>query len=288
MGQETALKDKKEAVLAKFENELSVAGYSKRTIEMYRYYVEEFLDFSNKPPESTSREDIIAFLAKKSSENAKGTTLALIYAALKFFFHSHLKQKIMDDIKRPKKAKKLPAVMTKEEVYAIINAAKTPQSRLLLKLLYSSGLRVSEATNLKITNLDLNEKTAVVRGGKGNKDRMVILSEEWINEFKKFLENRKNKSEFVFCKKNGQPISADTVQRIVRKCRKKAKIQKNITPHSFRHSFATHLLESGENIRKIQELLGHSSLSTTQIYTTISTEELKKVKSPLDTLKQKA
>ncbi|MCX6802378.1 MAG: tyrosine-type recombinase/integrase [Candidatus Diapherotrites archaeon] len=275
----------KTAALARLRDELAVAGYSARTAEMYLGYVEDMLDFSKKAPETITRDDVMAFLSKKSAENVKGATMALVYAALKFYFHAHLKRKIMEDIKRPKKAKKLPAVMTKDEVRAIINVASGTQNRLILGLLYSSGLRVSEIVNLKIGSLDLKEKTAAVRGGKGNKDRMVILSESWAKEFGEFVSKRKAQSEFAFCKKNCKPISVDTVQRLVRKCRKLAGIEKNITPHSFRHSFATHLLEAGENIRKIQELLGHSSLSTTQIYTMISTEELKKVKSPLDSLK---
>jgi len=274
----------KSTALKGFEEEMSVAGYSPRTIEMYVCYVEEFLGFFGKPPRSAKRQDVISFLAKKKAENAKGATMALAYAALKSFFHSHLKHKIMDDIKRPKKGKKLPVVMTKGEVRAIINAASTKRDKLILELLYSSGLRVSEAVKLKTSELDLSEKTATVRGGKGNKDRLVILSGAWIGEFKEYLSTRKAQCEYVFSKENGTQLSVDMVQWIVRSCRKKAGIKKNVTPHSFRHSFATHLLEAGESIRKIQELLGHSDLSTTQIYTKVSTDELKKVKSPLDSL----
>lgn len=275
---------KKTEILKRFKEELVVAGYSARTIEMYLCYVEELFDFVQKPPARIGRADIISFLAKKKAENVKGTTMALVYAALKFFFHSHLKLNIMDDIKRPKKGKKLPVVMTKEEVKAIITAAPRKRDKLILKLLYSSGLRVSEIVNLKIRDLDLGEKTATVRGGKGNKDRLIILSESWIDEIKEYFSKRCYQSEYVFSKGNGMPLSVDTVQRIVRESRERAGIKKNITPHSFRHSFATHLLEAGENIRKIQELLGHSNLSTTQIYTKVSTDELKKVKSPLDSL----
>ena len=274
----------KSEILRRFGEELSVAGYSPRTIEMYVCYVEGFLGFYSKPPRSATRQDVISFLAKKKAENAKGATMALVYSALKSFFHSHLKHKVMDDIKRPKKGKKLPVVMTKEEVRAIINAASTKRDRLILELLYSSGLRVSEIVKFKTMEMDLGERTATVRGGKGNKDRLVILSGAWIVGFREYLSARKAQSEYVFSKENGSPLSVDMVQWIVRECRKRAGIKKNVTPHSFRHSFATHLLEAGENIRKIQELLGHSDLSTTQIYTRVSTEELKKVKSPLDSL----
>jgi len=270
--------------LKRLEDELSVAGYSPKTKEMYLIYVEEMLLYLNMPPASISRENVISFMAHKKEEGLKGTTMALVFASLKFFFHTHLKHKIMEDIKRPKKAKKLPVVMTKEEVRRILKAAPTTRDRLILQFLYSSGLRVSEIVNMERNSLELTERTAVVRGGKGNKDRLIILAETWCDNMKKYFNEMPNKSDYVFSGENGSKLSVDTIQRIVRVSRKKAGIQKNVTPHSFRHSFATHLLEEGESIRKIQELLGHADLSTTQIYTKVSAEELKKVKSPLDLL----
>lgn len=277
--------EEKEKWLRLFEQEIMVAGYSKKTLEMYKYYLREFFDFVNKKPESVERYDIMAFLAKKKEEiDAKGTTLALIYAALKFFFHNFLKRNIFNDIKRPKKAKKLPVVLTKDEITKLLNAITNKRNKLMIEFIYSTGARVSECANLKIKELQFDECTATIRGGKGNKDRLIILSKKWVNEIKEYLAKRKVVSEFVFTNNEGKPISVDTIQRILRKARIKAGINKKITPHSLRHSFATHLLESGESIRKIQELLGHADLSTTQIYTKVSTEELKKVKSPFDSI----
>ena len=174
--------------------------------------------------------------------------------------------------------------MGRPEVRSFIKAAKKKGSRLIIELLYSSGLRVSEAVKMQLEDLNMKEHIAKVRGGKGNKDRIVILSKDWIKKYKKYLAKRKIKSPFVFAKKNSQPFSTDAVQRLVKKSAKRAGIQKKVTPHTLRHSHATHLLEAGENIRTIQELLGHSSLATTQIYTHVSLENLKKVKSPLDRL----
>lgn len=268
-----------------FRRELIVGGFSARTLKMYLLYLREFLEFVNKDPLKVSREDIIAYMAHKKQNNATDSTMCLVYSALRHFFKEYLKSEVMEDIKRPKKGTKLPVVMTRKEVSKIIDAASRKKDKLILMLLYSSGLRVSEVTKLKINDLNLAEKTAIVRGGKGNKDRIVILSDFWINDLNAYLQKRKANSEYVFSDYLGRPISVDTIQRIVRKARIKAGINKNVTPHSFRHTFATHLLERGENIRKIQELLGHSNLSTTQIYTKVSIEELKKVKSPLDELK---
>jgi len=275
-------------VILNFKNELTITGYSKRTLTMYQLYVKDFLEFTNKPADALSRNDVVNFLAHKKEEGVSNITLALVHSSLKFFTHNFLKKKIMDDIKSPKRAKKLPSVLTLKEVKDLIKAAKAKRDRLIVEFLYSSGCRVSECAKLKVTDIEFKERIAKVRGGKGNKDRIIILSTEWLKHIKKYLKNKKINSDFVFSKKNGKPISVDTIQRIIKNSSEKAGIQKHITPHTLRHSYATHLLEAGESIRKIQELLGHSNLSTTQIYTSISTEQLKKVQSPLDKLTHKA
>ncbi|MFH1240672.1 MAG: site-specific tyrosine recombinase/integron integrase [Candidatus Diapherotrites archaeon] len=274
-------------VILNFKNELTITGYSKRTLIMYQLYVKEFLEFTNKPVDDLSRNDIVNFLAHKKENNTSNATLALVYSSLKFFTHSFLKKKIMEDIKSPKRAKKLPSVLTQKEVKDLIKASKAKRDRLIVEFLYSSGCRVSECVKLKVNDLEVKERIAQVRGGKGNKDRIIILSTEWLKHLKQYLKNKKHESDFVFSKKNGKPLSVDTIQRIIKTTSEKAGIQKHVTPHTLRHSYATHLLESGESIRKIQELLGHTNLSTTQIYTSVSTEQLKKVQSPLDKLAHK-
>lgn len=271
--------------LQKFRQELLVSGYSKRTMKMYLCYFNEFTRSFNRPVAQAERQDIVAFLAeKKEKGNVSNATLALAHASLHFFFHNVLHKKIVEDIKIAKKAKKLPTVLTKEEVRELIKATKPKRNRLIVEFLYSSGCRVSECVKLKTENINFKERIASIRGGKGNKDRTIILSNQWLKKAKKYIARKKAKTAYVFSKKNGKPLSSDTVQRIVKEAAEKAGIQKRVTPHALRHSYATHLLEAGENIRKIQELLGHSDLSTTQIYTRVSMQELKKVKSPLDRL----
>ena len=267
-----------------FKDELTIAGYSKRTIKMYTFYTEKFLKARGKPLKEISRADIVSFLAKEKEAGVTNSTVALIHAALKYFFHNIHKTLLLEDIKSPKRAKKLPIVLTRQEIKGLIKAAKPKRNRLIVEFLYSSGCRVSECTKLKGVDIDLGDRIGPVRGGKGNKDRLIILSKEWVKYLKKYLKGKKVKSEFVFSKKNGKQLSSDTIQRIVRNAAEKAGIHKHVTPHTLRHSFATHLLEAGENIRKIQELLGHENLTTTQIYTSVSTEQLKKVQSPLDNL----
>jgi len=277
--------EEKERVLDKVRQELIISGYSKRTRIMYLCYLKDFLNRLKKPLDEVTRDDLVGYLAsKKEGSNLSNASLSLVHSALKFLFHNILKNKIIDDIRTPKKAKKLPTVLTIKEVKELIKATKAGRNRLIVGFLYSSGVRVSEAVNIKLMDMNLDEKIARVKGGKGNKDRVIILSTNWIKELKKYLKRRKIPSDFVFCKKNGKPISTNAVQRIVKSAAIKAGIEKKVSPHSLRHSFATHLLEGGENIRKIQELLGHTNLSTTQIYTSVSTEELKKVRSPFDNL----
>lgn len=273
------------SLLKRFRQELLISGYSQRTMKMYETYVKMLLEKTKKNPEEINREDIVGFLAEmKEKKNSSNATLALSNSAIKYFFHKFLGKNVAENISLPKKTKKLPTVLSKQELKDLFKAAKTGRNKLLLEFLYSTGTRVSEATKLKVDDLELEEGIARVKGGKGNKDRIIVLSKNWVKELKKYLKRKKIKSEHVFSKKNGKPISSDTIQRMIKKYTQKAGINKHITPHSLRHSFATHLLESGENIRKIQELLGHSNLSTTQIYTKVTTEELKKVQSPFDSL----
>ncbi len=272
-------------LVQRLEQELVIAGYSARTIQMYTIYVRNFLDFVAKPAEQAKREDIVGFLANmKTKKNCSNATLALVHSALKFLFKNMLKMNVLDDVRAAKKEKKIPSVLTKDEVRALIKSTKRGRNRLLVEFLYSSGVRVSEVVKMCVTEINLKEKTAIVKAGKGNKDRLIILSKNWSKNIKKYLARKKIKSEFLFSKKNGKPLSVDTIQRIIKKSAQKAQITKHVTPHTLRHSYATHLLDAGENIRKIQELLGHASLNTTQIYTHMSTEQLKKVVSPLDKL----
>ncbi len=284
------IKINKEYYLERLNQELILSNYSDKTKEVYNIYIKEFLEYlekTQKKPEKIQRQDIAGFLANKKIKGASTNTILLIHAALKFFFEKCINSKIMDEISLPKKEKYLPQVLSKEEVKKLIDAEKNRRNKLILKFIYSTGVRVSELVNLKKEDVNLKEKIGVVKAGKGKKDRVIILSKEWVKEYLKWAKKNKIKSNFLFSKKNGKPLSTDTIQRIIKKAGAKAGISKKISPHTLRHSFATHLLESGENIRNIQELLGHSNLNTTQIYTHVSTEELKKIENPLDNLKKR-
>ncbi|MBI2451919.1 tyrosine-type recombinase/integrase [Candidatus Pacearchaeota archaeon] len=265
--------------IEKLTAELKLRGFSPLTVRNYKFFVEKFLEKTNKKTEELSQGDVKLYLSGMFDTKSKNTIL-LAAASLKFFFNRVLKKEI-GEIPMPKKEKKLPEVLTKEEIKKLINSADTLKSRLIISMLYSTGLRVSELVNLKVNDLNLDEKTGWVRKGKGSKDRLFVMSETLAEEIKEYLDE-KNENKFVFSKEKA--LTTRNIQKIVQGAKRRAGITKKTTPHALRHSFATHLLEQGTDIRTIQTMLGHASLSTTQVYTHISSEQIKKVKNPLDGL----
>lgn len=267
-------------ILKKIEVEIKLRGFSNQTAKMYKLYNKEFLTRYKINSESVTEDDIKLYLAEKlTDENLSTKSVSLIKAALLFYYNEILGKKF--DIKTPKIKKTTPIVLSRDEIEKLFSCISNIKHKLILKLYYSSGLRLSEAINLRKKDLDLIENVIWVRNGKGGKDRMSILSKSLsleLEEYTKYL----NKDDFVFTNSRKDPLNPRTIQYAMQKAKEKSQIQKDIHIHTLRHSFATHLLENGVDIRKIQELLGHSDLSTTQIYTTISNAELKKVKSPLD------
>ena len=241
-----------------FVQELIIEGYSSKTVKMYMLYCEEMLYHIGKPVESLEKKDIVGYLAHKKEAGCSNATLSLVHASMEYMFKRHLKMNVLEDIKIAKKAKTLPKVLTKDEIRALFESTHFGRNRLMLQFMYGSGCRVSEVVSLKVEDLNMKEKTATIRGGKGNKDRFIILSKEWVHGVKKYLDRKKVKSEFVFSKKtNGKNLTTDTVQRIVRKSAKKAGINKHVTPHCLRHCIeASSRVFTGQGIRSAQKLFG--------------------------------
>jgi len=267
------------ADLKQLETELKLRRRSDKTLKNYMFFNQKFLDFIKKPIDSIDINDLKSYLATFSEKST--ATLSLAISSLRFFYEKILKKEFFKEIEAPKKENKLPVVLTKEEVKQLINGTETSKSKLIISLLYSSGLRVSELVNLKVNDLNLDDKIGWVRAGKGKKDRMFIISDRISEQLKEFFGKHSN---YQYVLSESEPLTTRNIQKIIKHTSKKAGMQKKITPHTLRHSYATHLLESGTDIRYIQELLGHSNLNTTQIYTHVSTEELKKIRSPLDNL----
>ncbi|MCD6576142.1 MAG: tyrosine-type recombinase/integrase [Nanoarchaeota archaeon] len=265
-------------MLERLESELRLRGLSEETIKTYKFYNQKFLEFIKKNPDEITEEDVKLYLSSLISKGAANTTIALVKSALFFFYTELLDKKF--DIKTPKIAKKVPVVLTKDEIKKLINSVGNKKHKLILQLLYSTGMRLSECVNLKVGDIEFDEGIIWIRHGKGAKDRVVIPSKKLMHELREFVSGL-NSNEYVFRGRKGK-LSKRNIQKIVSIAAKRAGISKKVSPHTLRHTFATHLLESGVDIRKIQVLLGHSNLSTTQIYTSVSRSELKKIKNPLD------
>ncbi len=273
-------KEEIDKYLKKLETELKLRDSSNRTIESYSFFLKPFLEkISN--PEKASIDECKSFLADLIDKYSNKSR-ALAVSSLRFFFKRVVdRPDIFVKLEVPKKEKKLPSVLSKEEIKLLIDSSATSKSELIIKLLYSSGLRVSEIVNLKLENLDFQQNIGWVRAGKGKKDRIFKIAESLSKKLQKYLsKNPDNK--YVFSKE--KPLTVRNIQLIIKKTGKKAGINKKVSPHTLRHSFATHLLENGENLLVIQQLLGHENLETTRIYTHISQDQIKKVKSPLDNL----
>jgi len=262
----------------KLRNELKLRGFSPLTVRNYSFFVEKFLNKAGKDAKDVTEDDAKAYLSDMFDTKSKNTIM-LAAASLKFFYSEILKKEFAN-VKMPKKDKTLPEVLTKDEVRNLIDSTDNEKSRLILSFLYSTGLRVSELVNLKVEDINFEECTGWVRRGKGAKDRLFNVSRNLLSELKTYLEGRGNI--YVFSKE--KPLTTRNIQKIICGTKKRAGINKKVTPHTLRHSFATHLLEAGTDIRMIQAILGHSSLSTTQLYTHISSEQIKKVQNPFDVL----
>jgi site-specific recombinase XerD len=267
------------------ERELKIRGFSRKTIKAYLHYNRKFLNFARKSPKEIANEDIKRYLEYLADKKLSNTTLNLAINALKFYYTQVLKRKFFFDIKHPKKEKRLPVVLTKDEIRRMLEVTENLKHKLLMEIMYASGLRVSEIIKLKIKDIDLEEGIIRVNLGKGKKDRQTILSKRAIEDLKMYLQKRNDNNPYVFPgAQNKGHLSTRSVQKIVLRTAKLAGIKKDISCHSLRHSFATHLLEKGVDIRYIQKLLGHKRLETTQIYTKVSTQKLKEIESPLDDL----
>lgn len=273
--------------LKEYENYLKFEkNYSMNTINSYLSDIKEYQEFKKGDILSSTKEDILAYL--KTIKNLESTTISHKISSLKSFFKYYQKRKKIKvnplvNIKSPKIAKKLPTYLTLEEVSKLLDVEiKSPydaRNKAILELLYSSGIRISELCNMQTSNY--NSYECIIRLiGKGSKERIIPLGdyaisvlEDYINNYRPKI-NKKNINS-IFINNRGDAISRQFIFKVIKKeCLKKG-IRKIVSPHTLRHTFATHLLQNGADLRIIQELLGHENISTTQIYTHVSNQELK-------------
>jgi site-specific recombinase XerD len=242
-------------------NECRVRKYSRETAKSYVSIVSGFLDSGLEPKQ---------YLLRKSKSSR--STVRSTYFALKFFHENVLGEKFAGKVPIAKSSRNLPKVLSKKEVEKMILLTNNLTHRAIITFLYYAGLRISELINLKSNNIDFERELIHVRG-KGEKERVVFLHPK-IKQLFEFMNTGKS---FIFKSNRNQKYTKRTVQQIIKNSAKKAGIRKRVTPHMLRHSFATHLLEAGADIRHIQKLLGHSSVSTTQIYTHVAGKDIRKL-----------
>ena len=259
------------------KQEMKIRKFSPKTAKSYLYYITELLKLTRKGPKEINNQDIKDYLESLCDQKLSSSTINTAYSALKFYFEKILGRKFFFNIPRAKKDKKLPIVLSKKEILDIINACENIKHKLIIQVLYCSGLRVSEVINLQINDIDFNRKTIHIKGAKGAKDRITIISETVLKNIEKYLLEFQP-LKHIFESMRGGKLTTRTIQIIVSQNANRAGINKPVSPHSLRHSFATHLLESGVDIRYIQSLLGHSRLETTQIYTKVATTQFDKIK----------
>lgn len=269
---------KKQIFLTK--RELSIQNYSPKTIKSYIYGLKEYFSFKKKNFQILDIENIKNFLLACQKKNISPPTRNLYLNAIKFYYRNVVKTVKSIDIRCAKKNKSLPVVLNKKEIKNIIKNTKNRKHAFLLSLAYGSGLRVSEVINLKVKDIEPEELTIHIKQAKGKKDRITVLPKKLIADIQNLIAG-KTSNEFVFSSERGGKLSARTAQKIFEKALKKAKIKKQATFHSLRHSFATHLLENGVDVRYVQELLGHQNIRTTQRYTQVTNPKLKNIRSPL-------
>jgi integrase/recombinase XerD len=273
------------------EESLQLKRYSRRTITIYLSALRlanTWIKIKfNKTLDIAGQEDIRRyFLYLTNDKKASSSQVRIARFAVSYYFRIILKKYIdLKFVESLKESKHLPTVLTKSEIEAVVRSITNLKHRTIIALMYSSGLRLSELVNLRTGDIDLKALTIHVRGGKGNKDRVTIFSERLRDDIAVFMA-RKKADDYLFISlhkdSNGKPrpVSGRTVQKIFERALETAGVHKHATPHDLRHSFATHLLESGISIRYIQQLLGHKNISTTAVYTRVTNPDIKGIKSP--------
>ncbi|NBV09622.1 MAG: integrase [Flavobacteriia bacterium] len=275
------------AHITQFKNFLTYRRYSPNTIKTYTDALEVFFRFhQTKEPERLSIEDIIEFnTAYILQKNLSASYQNQVINAIKLFYRNRFNRFMdLDNIQRPRREKRLPNVLSKAEVKAIIEAPVNLKHRAMLSLIYACGLRRSELLNLTLKDVLSDRNLLFIRQSKGKKDRVVPISDKIIDMLREYYKAYKPKTWLFEGQFSNTKYSEMSLAKVLKQSVAKAKIHKNVSLHWLRHSYATHLLESGTDLRYIQELLGHSSSRTTEIYTHVSTRNLQQIRSPFDDL----
>jgi len=266
--------------------ELQRRNYSAGTIRLYLRHVAEFAQHFHHSPDQLGAEDIRQYqLFLIQEKKLAWSTYNQIVCALRFFYAKTLKRAfLLQDIPFPRKEQRLPLILSREEVAKILTVPPHLKSRALLMTIYAAGLRRSEVARLRVSDIDSARMTIIVHQGKGQRDRVVMLSPVLLDTLRQYWRYKKPKEWLFPGDTPDQPISGNDIFMVFHNAVRRAGITKKVSPHSLRHSFATHLLESGTDLRTIQILMGHRSLKTTARYLHVSQQQVRAIASPLDSL----
>ncbi|HNP20126.1 MAG TPA: tyrosine-type recombinase/integrase [Fulvivirga sp.] len=266
-----------------FLQKLELKKYSENTARTYTTMFEAFINhYKHLPLKSLGENEIREYLSIQVKRGRSDSMLNQIINSIKFYFEVVLGMpNRFYDIERPQKKERLPVVLSKNEIQSILTNTTNHKHKCILSTIYSAGLRISELTNLKIKDIDSERMMIRVENSKGGKDRYTLLSQTLLNDLRTYYKVYRPKN-YIFEGQNGAMYSPSSIRKILSRACKKGGIRKKVTPHTLRHSFATHLLEQGTDLRSIQSLLGHNSLSTTEIYTHVANTTMMSIKNPLD------
>jgi site-specific recombinase XerD len=272
--------------VSKMMDTILAFNYSHNTLQSYSSAFIQFLkQFDFQDPATIEQDAIVGYLATLMERGLSASSGHTMVNSIQFYYHQVLGKKYYTfKLPRPKKEKKLPTVLTMEECLQVFKAVDNPKHKLLLLIGYGAGLRVSEIVTLQWADILFDEHKIHVKNAKGKKDRMVMLPYSIIQSLRVYKEMYKGKQYVFEGQFAGEPYSTTSVQTVMRQALEKSGLSKKATVHTLRHSFATHLLENGTDIRYIQQFLGHSSIKTTTIYTHLTKSAVDKIKSPLDIL----
>lgn len=279
------LDERSRDLLKRMIEDLRLRNHAENTAKAYIWHVAKFAKHFKKSPDLLGYEEVRAYLVHlREVEQVLISHFKQAVAALRFFYKYTLgKEWLKDKIRYPRVIKKLPRAVTKEEVAVFLAAVEHEKCRMVLRLIYASGLRLMEALTLKVSDINSTEKYIMVRAAKGMKERKALLSDTVLKELRQYWLRYRPK-EYLFPGESKGHLGESMLQNACHRASDKIGKRPPITPHVLRHSFATHMLENGTDIRIVQELLGHSSLSTTLIYTHVSTKLFRSLKDPLQEL----
>jgi len=273
------LTDKQIEYLVELDKLCKLKGYSEQTNKAYRFHVEQYFNFLNKTGLNLCRESVKSYLL---TLNTSTNSARLTHASIRFFFVNVLKNPFTcDDVPIKKREKLLPKLLSRHQIKQMLSSTNNLKHKLIIKILYSTGLRLQELVDLKRKDIDFEKNLLFVRKGKGNKQRYTIISDSLKLDLLKYYSDYNFKTGYLFEGRKGK-YPKKSVQIILKNL--EMKLGFTIHPHMLRHSFATHLLEQGVDLRVIQKMLGHSDVSSTEIYTHVSNVLLSKIKNPLDWL----